>query len=818
MMETRRMGWRLRQLSGSGAPAALGALMAALALGSPAWGAQDEPPADEDVVELETFVAEDRAEDAIGILPTEPMDAVFGFDKTLLETPRSATSITIETIEQYGITEIDDFVVLSPGSFTQSFFGVSGSLDLRGTSGENYFNGVRRLDNPGNYATPIGAADRVDIVRGPASVIYGPSKIGGYMNFIPKSARAETGQFLSSPTGTVSFTGGRWSKSVLTAEVGGPGQLGERPFGYYLFGEVEDSGSYYDNTGTDNTILQGTFNMDLSERARIAFGGMYHDYKSNQVAGWNRLTQALIDDGTYTTGLAMPLDADGDGAISHQEYNAANDGAGLFSFTFNPAGVTGPVTFGPDFALDPATVGVAKLGGNQVLVASDDTLENEDLILYADIIMDLGEKWTVTNKLYFESYDNLNENAYGFSQYADSWVIENQLIVNYTEEFDALTLDLLFSPSIRHTDFEHANDFINEHFDRRDLTGPSTARDLRLLATRIDDDYTEVSVGDYTIYGLALLTDLDFNNGLNILLGGRFDSIDMSSSQPGHKTLFGSDIDASYTDDAFSWTASVSYSTPVGLVPYVTVSKQTTVVVGQGSNLNPEEVQAENSVASSKLFEVGVKGTFLNEQLFAQAIYYEQKRTDFSAQAIVTNQVSDTEGFEFELRWLVTPNLTLTAAYTNIEVVNRSTLDGGGRFSFLGAEDLPDTDPTSFYGGTAAGFVTLETNPKALRTGVPENIISVSGIYSFDNGLQLFGSVIDVDSAYSAFSQAVKLPAYTLVNVGAKYDLGSWSFTLTGKNLTDERYFRSNFPNLFGSAIVLPELPRHYQASVAYKF
>ncbi|MCY3792819.1 MAG: Plug domain-containing protein, partial [Gammaproteobacteria bacterium] len=152
--------------------------MATLVLWLPAWGAQDEAPADDEVVELETFVAEDRAEDAIGILPTEPMDAVFGFDKTLLETPRSATSITIETIEQYGITEIDDFVVLSPGSFTQSFFGVSGSLDLRGTSGENYFNGVRRLDNPGNYATPIGAADRVDIVRGPASVIYGPSKIG----------------------------------------------------------------------------------------------------------------------------------------------------------------------------------------------------------------------------------------------------------------------------------------------------------------------------------------------------------------------------------------------------------------------------------------------------------------------------------------------------------------------------------------------------------------------------------------------------------------------------------------------------------------
>ena len=75
-----------------------------------------------------------------------------------------------------------------------------------------------------------------------------------------------------------------------------------------------------------------------------------------------------------------------------------------------------------------------------------------------------------------------------------------------------------------------------------------------------------------------------------------------------------------------------------------------------------------------------------------------------------------------------------------------------------------------------------------------------------------------MESVYSGFSQTVKLPAYTLVNAGLKYDLSGWSLTLTGKNLTDERYFRANFPNLFGSAIVLPELPRHYQASVEYRF
>jgi iron complex outermembrane recepter protein len=79
-------------------------------------------------------------------------------------------------------------------------------------------------------------------------------------------------------------------------------------------------------------------------------------------------------------------------------------------------------------------------------------------------------------------------------------------------------------------------------------------------------------------------------------------------------------------------------------------------------------------------------------------------------------------------------------------------------------------------------------------------------------------SVVDVDSTYSGYSQAVKLPSYTLLNASINYEWNDWRFSLTGKNLTDERYFRANFPNLFGSQIVLQELPRHYQAKVAYRF
>ena len=770
---------------------------------------------EEDVAELETFVAEETVEDDIGIIPTGPIESIFGFDKTLLETPRSASVISIETIEQYGITDIDDLVVLAPGSFTQSFFGAAGALDLRGTPGEVYFNGIRRLENPGNYSTPIGAADRVDIVRGPASPVSGPSRIGGFLNFVPKSARAETGQYLEEPTGEISFTGGSFKKAVLSAEAGGPGSIGGKEFGFYVYGEVEDSDSYYDNTEVESNLLQATFNMDLNSRNRIAFGTMYYDFASNQVAGWNRLTQDLVDNGTYLTGDAQPLDVDGDGSISHQEYFALDGFAGSWG---GPSAATEEL-YSDLMALVPETVGTATLKGNQVLVAPDDELLSESIVVYFDHFYDINENWTMTNKAYYEWYDNYGTNAYGFSQQGISSVYELQSQFAFNKEYDAFELNAIISPSYRYTEYERGNDYINEYFDRRDLTGPSTALDRRLLATRIDDDYSEYAIGDYGILGLALLLDFQSDAGINVLLGARQDMIDMTAEQIGEKRLFGGDEYGSDEDDAFSWTASISYDSPLGISPYITLSEQVTVITSQMADQDAESVASGDAVASSELTEYGIKGSFLNDQLFIQANYYEQERTNVNSQDTVTNQVSYGEGYEFELRFLVSEALTFTLGYSDLEVQNLTTLDGGGRFSFFGAEDIPQIDPALFYGGAAVGNIfTAESNPKAIRAGIPDRILSASAIYNLQNGVSGFVSVTDVTSVYSGFSQAVKLPAYTLVNAGIKWDAGSWSFTLNGKNLTDERYFRANFPNLFGSTIVLPELPRHYQFNASFKF
>lgn len=734
--------------------------------------------------------------------------------------------------------DIDELIVLAPGTFTQSFFGVAGGLDIRGTPGEVYFRGVRRLDNPGNYPTPIGASDRIDIVRGPASPIYGPAKMGGYMNFNPKSARIEeTGQFIDEPTGAMAYTFGDWDKSVLTAEVGGPGQIGGQDLGYYFYAELEDSGSYYDNTSTEQTLIQASFDMDVNSNLRIQFGGMYHDYEGNQIAGWNRLTQELIDHGIYVTGQAQPLDTNGDGSISHQEYNAASVAPFYFDF------------LGPDFFLTPGTdktlaeleilvgdtsqmalvnPGRAKLDGSNVLVAADDTLENEVVTLYFDVIYTMDNGWEWKNQLFYESYDNLSESAYGFSQFHDTSVIEEKLVISKIFQRGGLTTSVQISPSIRFTDFKHADDYSNEYFDRRDLTGPSTALDRRLLATRIDDDYTEYYIGDYLDLGFAVMVDLTWDNGFSALLGARYDTIDMESRMPLDKLLDATnsggsaffDVVEKAQDDVsgVSWTVSLSYDSPIGLIPYVTVSEQSTVVAGQGADIGAFRIQDNDVFDTSELIEVGIKGSLLDNALYFALSVYEQERNDFSAQSIVTNQSTETEGLEFELRWVVNENLLVTLGYSHMEVINAETRDLGFLFSFIGADDLPAIPPEALYGGVLIGFISGAPSGGGERAGMPEDVISLTATYDFGNGLALSVAVVDVDSVPSGLSNSVILPDYTLVNLGLVYKTENWMFSLTGKNITDERYFRANFPNLFGTTIVLPELPRHFQARVQYRF
>lgn len=796
-------------------------LLSCTAMTSSAW-AQAADPADMSAQADEIVVT-----GALNALPVDNVGSVFGFNKTILETPRSASTISEEQIERFGITDIYDLVAQAPGTFTNSFFGVGGALDIRGTPGEVYFRGMRRLDNPGNYPTPIGASDRIDIVRGPASPIYGPSKTGGYMNFVPKSARVKGGALLDHPEGEISYTTGSWERNVIKAQVRGPAKIGAAEFGYSLYAEIEDSGSYYDNMSTNQTILQGSFDNQVTDNIRIEFGGQYQKYSGQQNGGWNRLTQALVDDGTYITGSAQPLDTSGDGQISQAEINASRPGGLSIFGTFGcggasvfPTGFTDAcfTSSYPQLALQ--NTGTTKLSRKKTLTGKNDRLVNRGTTLYFDTIYTSDSGFELKNQLFYDSYENLNDNSYGFSQLHDSWVVENKIVASKTFESTAGKFSFQLSPSIRYTKYKHGDDFNYEYFHRVDLTQGYNALSDRLLSNECDCGYANYVKGHYTDLSFGGLADLDFAFGLDVLLGARYDDIKVEATNIASKMERAPAVPTGKdSKGAWSWTASASYKLPFGIIPYATISRQSTVIAGQGAEIYPADIIGRTFVSASKLYEGGVKGSFLDNKLYAALSVYKQKRTDYNIQSITVNQSVETKGMEAEFRWSVDDHLLITGAYTKTNVYNLTALNNGTLFSFFGIEDLANvSNPALYLGGQPIGLLPINSKSGSKRAGIPENLYSLTATYAFDNGIALSGSLVHVDSVYSGQSQAVKLPAYTLMDLGASYETGNWLFRLVVKNATNEDYFRANFTELFGSTIVLPERPRSFQGSIVYKF
>lgn len=805
--------------------------------------------AQEEAVELETYTAEEEVDDGLGILQTEPVDSVFGFGKTVLETPRAVSTVTSEFLDQFNATGINDIATFVPGSFTTSFFGVAGSLDIRGTPADNYFRGVKRLNNDGIFPTPIGASDRIDVIRGPMSPIAGPGRVGGAMNFVPKSARAETGQYMEDITGQVSYTTGSWDKSVLGAEFGGPGEIAGKSAGYYVFAEVENSGSYYNNDFNDQTLLQGSFNIDLSDSVRLEFGGMYQDWDGHENGGWNRVTQDLIDNNNYVTGQPnyTPPDANGDGLINHAEiidittgFSGAGFGETVACFgdfmgfegtgstqlfcpgPFNPADIDeGSIPTRDGIGIYGITAGeTVKLDGSQVLITDVDVYSTQSTTLYFDVIVEMGGGWNMTNKLFYDSAKSRNSDAYGFNKAGDTWAIEDQLIFSNSFEFSPdFTMDVQISPSLRYTDAWYANDFVHEIFDRVDLTVGFNPASTLGSAVNNGEDLEPWGINDFsksTQFGLAFLADTTFFDAIDMLVAVRQDYVDIEA-ETGDPAIFFARTPgetAEDSDTAFSYNFSLSYRSPWGIVPYFTTATQSTILAGTHDAVEVNNVREGTFLGESSMAEVGLKMNFFNDRLFAGIAAFEQERKSINSNVAEANEALKSEGYELELRWVPIDPLSIIGTYANLEVV-RTDL-GGSIFTFLGAEDVPQIDPALIWGGVISGNVIVEGEPP--RGGIPENVYSLSAAYSLTSNWSATLSWTYVDEVEPSPLGGLVLPSYNLLNGSVGYENDTYAVKLNLNNVLDEQFYRANFPGLYGNLSVLPEKPFHWTMDFKLKF
>ncbi|MRW93445.1 TonB-dependent siderophore receptor [Duganella sp. FT80W] len=139
-------------------------------------------------------------------------------DTPLIETPQSVSVVTADQIEAQGSTSLREVLGYTPGVGIQgNGYRDADNIVLRGFSVDN--SSIRRdgLRSPSNTFTgtqePFGL-ERVDVLRGAASLLYGAAEPGGIVNLVTKRPTAET-------LHEISVEAGSYQRKQVTGDFGG---------------------------------------------------------------------------------------------------------------------------------------------------------------------------------------------------------------------------------------------------------------------------------------------------------------------------------------------------------------------------------------------------------------------------------------------------------------------------------------------------------------------------------------------------------------------------------------------------------------------
>ncbi|MEE2736293.1 MAG: TonB-dependent receptor [Pseudomonadota bacterium] len=820
-----------------------------------AWQSFSQDEAIEEVV-----VTAER--DYFSILPNQASDSSYGLIMSLVDTPRSVSEVREDLIQKFALRSVDDLVRLTPGAFTSSFFGIRGAMDIRGEPADNYFRGFRRIANPGAFNTIVRGAQKLEILRGPVSPLYGTGSIGGQLNYIPKSARSEGSKYISGATGDIGVTLGSYKQRIVFGEFGMPFTIGDSQGGFQLFAEIEDSESFYDFYEPSSELLQVAFDIDVNADTTLEFGLQYQSSDSIQVPGWTRVTQDLIDTGTYITGNPPSRNRNGGPDLRPNEsgfpssaagvgINDSFTGVGTFCvpfFGFNRAVYNGQelTCFGGNSTpwLSPLeNVGSAKIDHSRTFIDPMDYADTDALTLYFDVTHTFDNSMVWRNQFFYDYMEHTKFQSWGFTAlYPDATIFELRSSLSFEFESDAVLADNVVGFSFRREDLDKKHAYFDETFDFRDMIVGATPEDRITNAvlnpfegvtfnTDADGNNTSIASGDpgrnfneeevsvADNFGIFFLSNIEIDN-LIILLGARYDNFDVEAEEIA-LTLMKNRWDEGLgfvTDsvDELSYNISMSYRTDSGFVPYVTRASANSLNANQLGGVIPSSVPTDEYLAASDLTEIGFKFSGFDDRIYAAFSYFDQEKTERSGQLSTVTQTYS-EGYEFELRGIITDELSIIATATQAEVD-----EVGNIFTVINGADFAAQNgllPAQVYGGRISADRDTLTGPgaKLERGGLPDRILSIYGTWNSE----LYGGEVNasigftaVEETYMDAMQSVLLPSYVVWTGSVGYINDRFSALMQVNNLGDEEYYTS--ADLFESVVVKPSEGRTVSLTVRY--
>jgi catecholate siderophore receptor len=613
----------------------------------------------------------------------------------IIDVPQTLSIVTDEDIRKQGFRELGDIVRYTPGVNTSQGEGHRDSIVFRGvrSTADFYLDGVR---DDVQYYRSLYNLEQVEILRGPNALLFGRGGTGGIIN--------------------------RVTKKAVLGDAFGSFDMGADTFGAFDFAV-----DYNVQTG-ENSALRINFHSDTLENHR--------DYYDGDRYGFNPTLRVQLSPQTTL-----------DLSYEHADHERFID-RGVPTLNGEPVEAFEEIVFG-DTDTNLTTLRADIYRAN-ISHEFSDTQKGNFVIQYSDFAK-------MYKNYYASGYSG--GNTFTADGYKDPTERTNLIISgNVVNEFQTGSVKHTLLVGAEIIDTENENFRYNTFFitteDDNEVFNINRPIDFGVNAAgvRTYNDFTadlkSKTASDIEVTSFYIQDQIDVSDNFKIMLGGRFDSFDITVRDIKNGTS------ETREDEEVSPRAGLIFKPQENLSLYVSYSESFLPRSGeQFKSLSSSSARLDPDVFEST--EIGVKWD-IRDNLSFTVSYFDSEQTQAVRDSdtgenseIVGLQV---DGIELELKGQVSDKLYLALGY--------SDLDG-------------------------------ETGKGGEPREIPEQTASLWATYQVNDNFGLgFGITHQGESNIKNDKPGLILPDYTRVDFAAYYDISEdLSLQLNVENITDELYF-----------------------------
>ncbi|MBK1882244.1 TonB-dependent siderophore receptor [Luteolibacter pohnpeiensis] len=551
-----------------------------------------------------------------GYAPPASTTGALKSDVPLLETPQAISVLDRDLMEDQDARKLEDLLKNVSGVSTGGYYKGWDYFRIRGfeAGSSTFWDGLR-----GDYGRSVElyGLERVEVIKGPASSLYGQGPLGGMVNVVSKKPKAET-------FGELSLTGGSWNYMEVAGDTGTTFNESKTLYGR-IVGLYSTQDSFVDYAETERYYIAPSLTWEISPDTKITF-----------------LASHQHDEGVH----AFPLPAYGsvlynpNGKISTDLFIGAPDIANLFEWERSRVG----------YQLEHKFNEVVSLRQN---------------LSYSH----LKQKWD--NMLYPASFDGTTLYTYPY-QYDESM---DRFGVDTALDFDFDTGSINHLATVGVDYYREESDNHSEQIDYSDFPGSYVPIDV------YDPTYPDTIPGYSTFthtqskndsLGFYFQDHAKLTDQLTLTLGGRYDQVYYdggSDEQKKHAFTPKAGITYALQPNVAVY---ANYSRSFEPQWYSTDSN--------GNAVDPEEGENWETGIKYSLFDGKLNGMATVFQLTRKNVATDNPATADPYDSIVSGE-QRSRGFEWENSAQITPGLKFTMAYTYIdaEVTEDNTIAEGTR-------------------------------------------------------------------------------------------------------------------------------------------